>query len=181
MKIKNFFKNLLVVLTFISCNGQKKTSEIKSKKESSKSSIVDNFNAEKKLHFDSEKKVIYSTTFIKKLGKFTIYYLPISKQNIDYYDKFDVNNNIKPLYDELNSVNYYSSSDEKKIDQILKAKVKFENDFLIISTFIPKEYINIQSEEDFSIGFPFIQKYYKKEQGNWSFLIDKKIKNANEE
>ncbi|WP_219845029.1 hypothetical protein, partial [Flavobacterium columnare] len=68
MKIKNFFKNLLVVLTFISCNGQTKTSEIKSKKESSKSSIVDNFNAEKKLHFDSEKKVIYSTTFIKNLG-----------------------------------------------------------------------------------------------------------------
>lgn len=182
MKIKLIILNLILLINIASCNGQdKKHTSVIEKTKSTKISITDNFDKVDKVYFAPNDKSIYSTSLIKNLGKYTIYYIPKSSKDNDYYQNIEKNNNIKPLYDELNSSTYYSQDDNRKIDKILKEKIKNEADFQIIGTFIDKKYINIENENDYSINFPFVQKYYKKENKKWIFLFDKNITNADDE
>lgn len=181
MKLKILLLNLLTILFIVSCNSQEKSLAILPINEVSKSSIADNFQKVKKLYFNSEEKLVFSSDLIKNIGKFTIYYLPVSEQNSNYYQNFEKNNNITPLYDELNSLNYYSPGDQKKIDAILRIKTKSEKDFKIIGTFIPKENINIESQDEYSISFPYTQKYYKKESDKWIYLFEKKVTKVEDE
>lgn len=181
MRIKFLLLHLLFFLSVLSCNGQEKSAtSISTKDDKIKSSLVDNFNNISNLYFDSEKKIIFSS-MIKELGKFTVYYIPDSKQEINYYQSFEKNNNITPLYDEENSLNYYSAIDKKKIDKILKEKVKSEKGYKIIGTFIPKNFIAIENDKEYNINFPHLQKYYQKENGKWTYLFEKKIANAEDE
>lgn len=166
----------------LSCNGQEKsTTSISNKTDKVKPSLTDNFNRTSNLYFDSEKKLIFSSSIIKELGKFTVYYIPSSKQEINYYQDFEKNNHIIPLYDEENSLNYYSASDQKKINKILKEKVNTEKDFKIIGTFIPKNFITIENADEYNLNFPYLQQYYQKENGKWIYLSEKKIINAEDE
>lgn len=181
MKLKLLLLNLLTVLFIVSCNGQEKPKTISSKEKSDESSLTDSFYKLKNLCFNSDEKLIFSSELIKNKGKFTVYYIPFSEQNNNYYNNFEKNNDITLLYDELNSTNYYSPSDKKKIEAILREKTKKENDFAIIGTYIPKEFITIESDDEYSVNFPFTQKYYKKENDKWVFLFEKKISKAEDE
>lgn len=181
MKIKSLLLNLLFLLCIIGCNGQEKSPTILPKKEMSKSSVPDQLYKVERLYFNSEDKLIFSSTLAKDLGKFAVYYLPVSEQSENYYENFEKNNKITPLYDEENSLNYYSPEDQKKIDAILKVKTKSEKDFKIVGTFVPKEYITFENREEYAINFPYIQKYYKKENGKWIYLFEKKITKAEDE
>lgn len=183
MKIKLILLSLTVFFNIVSCNGQdKKESSLISNTNNTKTlpSIIDNFSKVQKLYFDSEKKLIFSTLF-NNSGKFTVYYIPNSSEDIRYYDNFESNNNIKPLYDELNSSYYYSQDDQKKIDKILHEKIKSDKNFKIIGTYIPKEFVTIENKEEYYFSFPYSQKYYQKNVGKWNFILEKKFLNANEE
>lgn len=181
MKLKLLLLNLFSILFIVSCNGQEKSKAISSKEKDNESSLTDTFNKLKNLYFNSDEKLIFSSELIKNKGKFAVYYIPISEQSKNYYNNFEKNNNIKPLFDELNSTNYYSSSDKKKIDAILKEKIKNIKDFAIIGTCISKEFITIESNGEYSVNFPFTQKYYKKDNEKWVFLFEKRISKTEEE
>ncbi len=58
---------------------------------------------------------------------------------------------------------------------------KRESDFTIIGTYISKEFITVESNDEYSINFPFTQKFYKKENEKWVFLFEKKISKEEEE
>ncbi|MDR6528306.1 hypothetical protein [Chryseobacterium rhizosphaerae] len=182
MKINFLFLHLLLFLCILSCNGQEKSvTLIPAKEDKIKPSLTDNFNKTSNLYFDSEKKLSFSSTLIKELGKFTVYYIPRSKEEIIDYQNFEKNHDIIPLRDEENSLNYFSDADQKKIDKILREKIKSEKGFQIIGTFIPKNFINIENDNEYNISFPYSQKYYQKENGKWKYLFEKKITNAEEE
>ncbi len=182
MRIKFVLLYLLFFLFMLSCNGQEKSATpLSTKNYKVKSSLTDNFNKTSNLYFDSEKKLVFSSSIIKELGKFTVYYIPNSKQEINYYQNFEKSNHIIPLYDEENSLNYYSATDQKKIDKILKERVKSEKDFKIIGTFIPQNFITIENDDEYNLTFPYLQKYYQKENGKWIYLSEKKIINAEDE
>lgn len=183
MKIKLILLSLTVFFNIVSCSGQdKKESSLISNTNNTKTlpSIIDNFSKVQKLYFDSEKKLIFST-LVNNRGKFTVYYIPNSSEDIRYYDNFESNNNIKPLYDELNSSYYYSQDDQKKIDEILQEKIKSDKNFKIFGTYVPKKYITIENQEEYYVTFPFVQKYYQNINGKWSFILEKKFLNASEE
>jgi len=99
--------SLSIIFNITSCNGQdKKDAKLPSEKVA-QSSITDNFSKSENLYFDPEQKHIFSTSLNKNLGKFTVYYLPISKEDINYYENFEDQNNITPLYDEANFLSYF--------------------------------------------------------------------------
>lgn len=182
MKIKLILLSL-TVFNIVSCSGQdNKESSLISNTNNTKNSpsIIDNFSKVQKLHFDTEKKLMFST-LLNNSGKFTVYYIPNSYEDIIYYENFESNNNIKPLYDELNSSYYYSQNDKKKIDEILRKRIKTDKKLEIFGTYIPKEYITIESQEEYYITFPFVQKYYQNINGKWNFILEKKSLNASEE
>ncbi|WP_435525927.1 hypothetical protein [Chryseobacterium indoltheticum] len=95
------------------------------------------------------------------------------KKDINYYENFEDQNNIIPLFDEVNSISYFSTVDVKKINEILKNKIKSENNFKLVGTYIPKKYITVENRDEYHIDFPYLQKYYKKENGKWIFLFEK--------
>lgn len=122
-----------------------------------------------------------SSYMIPKVGHFTIYYIPRLKSDIDYLKNFEKNNQLKPLYNELYDYHYFSDTDNKKIDKILKEKIKNEKNWGIIGFFVPMKYVSVDSDDEFSISFPFIGKYYQKKSGKWQFLFEKKVKNAEDD
>ncbi|MGE6397629.1 hypothetical protein ACLB9Y_13155 [Chryseobacterium scophthalmum] len=175
MKIKFLLLSLSIIFNITSCSGQdKKDAKLPSEKVV-ESSITDNFSKSENLYFDPEQKQIFSTSLNENLGKFTVYYLPISKEDINYYENFEDQNNIIPLFDEANSISYFSITDSKKINEILKVKTKSENNFKLVGTYVPKKYITVENRDEYNIDFPYSQKYYKKENGKWIYLFEKKI------
>jgi len=94
---------------------------------------------------------------------------------------FEKNNQLKPLYNELYDYHYFSDADNKKIDKILKEKIKNEKNWGIIVFFVPMKYVSVDSDDEFSISFLFIGKYYQKKNGKWQFLFEKKVKNVEDD
>jgi len=43
-----------------------------------------------------------------------------------------------------------------------------------VGTYIPKKYITIENRDEYNIDFPYSQKYYKKDNGKWIYLFEKK-------
>ena len=159
MKIRFFLVSCIFFILF-SCRAQENSN-----------SITRYFNKEEKIYF----------YMIPKVGHFTIYYIPRLKSDIDYLKNFEKNNQLKPLYNELYDYHYFSDTDNKKIDKILKEKIKNEKNWGIIGFFVPIKYVSVDSDDEFSISFPFIGKYYQKKNGKWQFLFEKKVKNAEDD
>lgn len=180
MRLRIYLIKVFLLLQLINCNGQDKQNETHGKTEND-FGLTNNFNNQDKFYFDNDEKLIFSSSLIKNTGKFTIYYIPVSEENINYSKKFEDDNKIKPLYDELNSVYYYSNQDQFKINNILKEKLKSQAGYKIIGSYIPDNYIDIENSDDFSINYPYLIKYYQKTEGKWKFLLEKEITNVEED
>jgi len=166
MKTRYFLVSCIFFILF-SCRAQENNN-----------SITRYFNKEERIYFDISDKIALSSYIIPNVGHFTIYYIPRLKSDIDYLKNFEKNNQLKPLYNELYDYHYFSDTDNKKIDKILKEKIKNEKNWGIIGFFVPIKYVRVDSDDEFSISFPFIRKYYQKKSGKWQFLFEKKVKNA---
>ena len=169
MKTKYFLVSCIFFILF-SCRAQENSN-----------SITRYFNKEERIYFYISDKIPMSSYMIPNVGHFTIYYIPRLKSDIDYLKNFEKNNQLKPLYNELYDYHYFSDTDNKKIDKILKEKIKNEKNWGIIGFFVPIKYVSVDSDDEFSISFPFIGKYYQKKSGKWQFLFEKKVKNAEDD
>ena len=169
MKTRYFLVSCIFFILF-SCRAQENNN-----------SITRYFNKEERIYFYISDKIPMSSYMIPKVGHFTIYYIPRLKSDIDYLKNFEKNNQLKPLYNELYDYHYFSDTDNKKIDKILKEKIKNEKNWGIIGFFVPIKYVRVDSDDEFSISFPFIRKYYQKKSGKWQFLFEKKVKNAEDD
>lgn len=185
MKTYTIILNLIIFFFTINCNGQdKKKSELTNNIIHNRSNDTDsmgNFYKMEKLYYDSENKIVFSTKLFPDSGKYTIYYTPKSSENIQYFKNFEILNKITPILDELNSQYYYSDSDQEKINQILRKKIKNKKDFIMLGTFIDKNYINIKNNEEYSVQYPYVIKFYQKKENKWNYLFDKKIKSYEDE
>ena len=169
MKTRYFLVSCIFFILF-SCRAQENNN-----------SITRYFNKEERIYFYISDKIPMSSYMIPNVGHFTIYYIPRLKSDIDYLKNFEKNNQLKPLYNELYDYHYFSDTDNKKIDKILKEKIKNEKNWGIIGFFVPIKYVRVDSDDEFSISFPFIRKYYQKKSGKWQFLFEKKVKNAEDD
>ena len=169
MKTKYFLVSCIFFILF-SCRAQENSN-----------SITRYFNKEEKIYFDISDKIPMSSYMIPKVGHFTIYYIPKLKSDIDYLKNFEKNNQLKPLYNELYDYHYFSDTDNKKIDKILKEKIKNDKNWGIIGFFVPIKYVRIDSDDEYSVSFPYIGNFFQKKNGKWQFLFEKKVKNAEDD
>lgn len=185
MRTRTIISSLIIFFFTINCNGQdEKKSNLANKtihNTSNAKAFTDNFSKIEKFYYDSEDKIVFSTKLFLNSGKYTIYYTPKSSENIEYFKNFEILNKITPLFDELNSQHYYSDSDQEKINQILRKKIKNEKDFFIFGTFIDQKYINIKNDDEYSVQYPYVVKFYQKKENKWSYLFDKKIESYEDE
>lgn len=182
MKTRSFILRIIFLINLLSCNGQEK--KIVSNQKNSvtnNDSISQYFNSVNKFYFDHERKIILSTSLVENVGKFTIYYFPVTKESLDYCNNFENNNKIKPLYDELNSAYYYSDKDRLQIQKTLRNKTKSEKEFKIIGSFVPIKYIQVENPQEYSIPFPYAIDYYQQKNNKWIHLSSKKLSKAEED
>ncbi|ATA67559.1 hypothetical protein [Capnocytophaga cynodegmi] len=170
MRTKYFLISCIFFISF-SCNAQEKQNN----------NVIKYFDKDEKLYLDTSDKTVLSSYLIPNVGHFTIYYMPILKSDIDYLKNFEKNNGLKPLYNELYDYYYFSDGDNEKIDKILRQKIKNNRNWGIIGMFVPVKYIEIDSDEEFSIPFPFVRKYYQKKNGKWELLFEKEINNSEDD